>query len=367
MKIAFVHCWLLPGWAKNVLDHIIKQSTYTQATIFTLITKEYTQIIGKNSIQVITVFPKVINNFLLRITEKNIPIVSSLFDYRNLIVLYPLRSYILSRKIKKYNPDHIYISSFSWSKNINTFGIPTTLYLHSPMQYIRTHYDEYCKKITWRKGIIFKAITPRLRKRDQKPRKYTQTISNSQYTAQEAKSIYNLETIIQYPPIQLEIFRQPIPKEIHDYFIYSGRLVTFVKELDIIIQACNQTNTPLIIMGDGPDKTKLEKIAGNSIIFMPWIQDIHTRIQIIQKAQWSINIAKESFGITTMESLLLWVPVLWYNQWATPELVNDQSGILLDDKKIQTLVKALQQRNKKKYDRSAIQKNAEQTYKEYSA
>jgi len=38
-------------------------------------------------------------------------------------------------------------------------------------------------------------------------------------------------------------------------------------------------------MGDGPDKIKLEKIAGNSIIFMPWIQDIRTRIQIIQKAK----------------------------------------------------------------------------------
>lgn len=367
MKIAFVHCRLLPGWAKNVLEHIMQQQTYTQAKIFTLITREYKQNIWKNSIQVVTVFPKIINNFFLWITDKNIPILSSLFDYRNLIIGAPLRSYILSRKIKKYNPDSIYISSFAWSKNINTFGVPTTLYLHSPMQYIRTHYDEYCKKITGRKWIIFKAITPRLRKRDQKQRTYTQTIANSKYTAQEAKKIYNLITTIQYPIIQSEIFGQQIPTEIHDYFIYNGRLVTFVKELDIIIQACNQTNTPLIIMGDGPDKLKLEKIAGNSIIFMPWIQDISTRIQIIQKAQWCINIAKESFGITTMEALLLWVPVLGYNQWATSELVDNQSGILIDNKKIHTLTKALQQRNKKTYNRSAIQKKAEQTYKEYAA
>ncbi len=367
MKTAFVHCRLLPGWAKNVLEYIIQQQTYTQAKIFTLITKEYTQIIGKQSIQVVTVFPKIINDFFLWITEKNIPVLSALFDYRNLIVLYPLRSYILSKKIKKYNPNYIYISSFAWSKNIDTFGIWTTLYLHSPMQYIRTHYDEYCKKITWRKWIIFKTITPRLRNRDQKPRTYKKIIANSKYTSQEAKKIYNITTTVQYPPVQSELFEQVIPKEIHSYFIYSGRLVTFVKELDIIIQACNQTNTPLVIMWDGPDKLKLEKIAGDSIIFMPWIQDIHTRIQIIQKAQGCINIAKESFGISTMESLLLWVPVLGYNQWATPELVNEQSGILIKDKKIETLVKALQQRGKKTYNRSAIQKNAKQTYKEYSA
>lgn len=367
MKIAFVHCRLLPGWAKNVLEHIIQKEVYTQAKIFTLITKEYKQTIGKDSIQIITVFPKIINNFIVWITEKNIPILSSLFDYRNLIVLSPLRSYILSRKIRKYSPDHIYISSFAWSKNIDTFTIPTTLYLHSPMQYIRTHYHEYCKKIIWRKWIIFKIVTPRLRKRDQKPRNYTKAIANSKYTAQQAKKLYNLTTKIQYPYIQPEIFGHHIPQEIHDYFIYVWRLVIFVKELDIIIHACNQTNTPLIIMGDGPDKIKLEKIAGNSIIFMPWIQDIRTRIQIIQKAKWCINITKESFGISTMESLLLWVPVLGYNQWATPELVNNQSWILIDDKEIQTLVKTLQQREQKKYDRLIIQKNAEQTYTEYAA
>lgn len=366
MKIAFVHCRLLPGWAKNVLEQIIQQSTHNHATIFTLISREQTRTIQNKTYQVVTVFPQAINNWILDITEKNIPIISTLFDYRNLIIAAPLRSYILSRKIKKYNPDHIYISSFAWSKNINTFSIPTTLYLHSPMQYIRTHYDEYCKKIRWRKWVLFKAIVPFLKKRDQQPRIYTQAIANSKYTAEEAKKIYNLNMTIQYPPIQAEIYNQKIPQEIHDYFIYSWRIVTFVKELDIIVHACNQTNTPLLIMGDGPDKIKLEKIAGNSIIFIPWIQDIHARIQVIQKAKGSINIAKESFGISTMESLLLWVPVLGYNQWATPELVDNKSGILVNNKEIETIVQAIQQRNIKSFDRDYIQTQAKEIYKKYS-
>lgn len=366
MKTAFVHCRLLPGWAKNVLEQSIEQSSHTHAAIFTFISKEHTRTIQDKTYQIITVFPQTINDWILQITEKNIPILSTLFDYRNLIIIAPLRSYILSRKIRKYNPDNIYISSFAWSKNINTFSIPTTLYLHSPMQYIWTHYEEYCKKITWRKWILFKMIAPFLRKRDKKPRTYMQAIANSQYTAQEAKKIYNIDATIQYPPIQPEIFTQTIPEEIHDYFIYSWRLVTFVKELDIIIHACNQTNTPLLIMGDGPDKIKLEKIAGNSIIFIPWIQDAHARIQVIQKAKWSINIAKESFGISTMESLLLWVPVLGYNQWAAPELVDHKSGILIENKEVTTITQALEQRETKSFDRNYIQTQATKIYKKYS-
>gem|GEM_PF-5935295 len=40
--------------------------------------------------------------------------------------------------------------------------------------------------------------------------------------------------------------------------------------------------------------------------------------------------------------------------------------MLLDDKNREALIKALQNREQKKYDRSTIQKNAEQVYKTYS-
>jgi glycosyltransferase involved in cell wall biosynthesis len=121
-----------------------------------------------------------------------------------------------------------------------------------------------------------------LRKWDSKPRTYDKVISNSRYTQQQAKKIYNIDTIIQYPQIHEKILKTESNVEHHNYFIYTGRLVTFVKEVDKIIQACNQTQTPLIIMGDGPDKEKLQYIAGETIIFLPRIHDINQRIQLIQ-------------------------------------------------------------------------------------
>ena len=72
--------------------------------------------------------------------------LSSIFDYRNLIVFYPLFMKILSRKIKKRKPDEVQISSFAIAKNIDPIEVPTSLYLHSPMQYIRSHYEEYLGK-----------------------------------------------------------------------------------------------------------------------------------------------------------------------------------------------------------------------------
>jgi hypothetical protein len=71
--------------------------------------------------------------------------------------IYPLLMSILSKKIQKEHPNHILISSFAVAKNINqarqkfkiqnpTFKI--SLYLHSPMQYIRSHHEEYTGKLT---------------------------------------------------------------------------------------------------------------------------------------------------------------------------------------------------------------------------
>jgi glycosyltransferase involved in cell wall biosynthesis len=68
------------------------------------------------------------------------------------------------------------------------------------------------------------------------------------------------------------------------------------------------------MMGSGPDETYLKSIAGPSIIFIGRIKDIDEKIKIISKAKGLINLTKESYGIGTVEALLLGVPVFGYAQ-----------------------------------------------------
>jgi hypothetical protein len=115
-------------------------------TVFSDCTKLTTK---HHTLDVVTALPKWINNLFLRCSRHHVPGISRLFDYRNLMFFYPSLMKVLSRKIKKYHPDHITISSFAIAKNITPIsGVKTTLYLHSPMQYIWTHYDEYKVKLT---------------------------------------------------------------------------------------------------------------------------------------------------------------------------------------------------------------------------
>ncbi|MBQ7616511.1 hypothetical protein IJS64_00540 [bacterium] len=68
--------------------------------------------------KIIQTLPKWINRIFLYCTKRKIKVLSSIFDYRNLMVFYPELMKLLSKKIKKWNPDEIQISSFAIAKNI---------------------------------------------------------------------------------------------------------------------------------------------------------------------------------------------------------------------------------------------------------
>ena len=157
---------------------------------------------------------------------------------------------LLSRKMRKFSPDKVVISSFAIGKNINIpFGSTTKLYLHSPMQYIRSHKDEYLEKFTGRKKKLFKFLIPRLQKRDKQFTQFDEIIFNSKYTQRLAKEIYGMEGKVQYPKIHDTFYYAGINLQPQEYFVCVGRLVSFVRECDLIIKAFNQLKLPLLMIG----------------------------------------------------------------------------------------------------------------------
>jgi glycosyltransferase involved in cell wall biosynthesis len=70
-----------------------------------------------------------------------------------------------------------------------------------------------------------------------------------------------------------------------------------------------------------------------------------------------INLTKESFGMGTAEALLMGVPVIWYADGATPELVDEESGILLEKKSVKNLISALETFQTTHWDRKTISEN----------
>lgn len=363
MKQAFVNCWIMPWWVQNVLIDLIQSEKFTEAKVFTLFSDKKSLTTSKWNIDIVTALPVFLNNLFIKFSKKS-GILWSILDYRNLIFFYPYLTKILSQKITKYWAPKVTISSFAVAKNLqfchkdyNWIYKPITqLYLHSPMQYIRSHYKEYSQKIQWYKSKIFQYIVPKLKKRDLNYNQYDKVHFNSQYTQDLAEKLYNIQWEVRYPKID-ENFYTDINLEPQNYYVYVWRLVKFVKELDKIIKLFNQTKEHLIIIWSGPDEKYLKSIAHWNIIFVWRIQDIKEKQKIIKNAKWMINITKESFGICTVEWLLSGLPIFAYNDWASPELIDHNSWILVPDKTHKTLVEEFQKFTQHKWDRKLIQNN----------
>ncbi len=388
MKIAFVHDRIVhEWWAEMVLRDLVSTSVFDDAKIFVLFSIHKKLIVNseqwiekkittsfatprndKIELDIITALPIRLNNIFIYFNTRKIPILSALFDYRNLMFWFPVLCRMLRKKIERYNADEILISSFAAAKNIikdtsSLFPSPyslspkVTLYLHSPMQYIRENYEENVKKFSFPIKQLYQFATTYLRPRDKKSRHYDVVLCNSNYTAKLAKQLYGLEWQVSYPIVDKLFFNEPVEVISKEYFVFVWRIQKYVREIWTIIDACNQTHSSLVVIWDWPDMDYAKSIAWPTIIFVWRIDDVSEKVAIMKHAKWLINIAKESFGLGTAEALCLWVPVLGYNWWATPELVDESNWVLIDDKST-NIVEWIEEFCGKEFDRKKIAEDA---------
>lgn len=114
-----------------------------QTLIFTMLSSyDAIQIAGQRY-RLVSALPRWIVSFFDRFRHHQIPFFSKLFDYRNLMVIWPYLVYRLSKQIAQYQVDHIVVSSFAVVKNITIQSSikHRVLYMHSPCMYVYNHYN----------------------------------------------------------------------------------------------------------------------------------------------------------------------------------------------------------------------------------
>lgn len=268
-------------------------------------------------------------------------------DPRWLMPFYPLLMKRLSKQIRDFDPDIVYISSFSVAKNIDV-DCKKVFYCHSPMQYIWDVHDEYVDSfggglVDTIKKKIFIDRSKRLRLRDRKYTHFDAIYANSSYTQWLIRDIYGQESELLQPEIDTSYLPVSTWYEPGSYYLFMGRLVRFSKHVDMIIEACNELWVHLAVAWTWPDEEYLRSIAWPSISFAGYISDSNIKYSLLAWAKALINITKESYGIVTAEAVDLWVPVIGYNQWATPSLVWADS-VLLDEQSSVSLIAALEKK-----------------------
>jgi glycosyltransferase involved in cell wall biosynthesis len=208
--------------------------------------------------------------------------------------------------------DLVISSSYAVAKGVLTGPDQLHLsYVHSPMRFAWDMQHQYLREAGIGRGAkswIARLILHRMRLWDARTALGVDAYAaNSHHIAQRIKKTYGRDAEVIYPPVQVP--EQPATFEKQDYFLTASRLVP-CKNVEAIVEAFRQLPCDrLVVAGDGPERARLEQIAGPNVQFVGFVQDPELR-RLMRDAAAFISAAEDNFGIAPIEAQGQGTPVI---------------------------------------------------------
>ena len=258
--------------------------------------------------------------------------------------------------------DLVLSSSGAEAKSIHTG--PNTLhicYCHSPTQYYWNRYDEYLahpgfpKGTNWIARYALKLLVAPLRRWDRNAaHRPSLMIANSTHTQEMIRKYYKRESVVIFPPVDIDRFKLRGTPPTRHGFVTAGRQTPY-KRIDLAVAACNELKVPLVVIGNGPEHKKLEKMANRNITFLTAVseEDIAKHFQSSLAFIFPTNV--EDFGVTAVEAMAAGTPVIAYKKGGPQDyVVPNKTGLLFEKQTVNSLVKTLQGFNPNRFDAQKI-------------
>ena len=261
--------------------------------------------------------------------------------------------------------DLVLSSSGAEAKGVKTGpGTVHISYCHSPTHYYWIRYDEYLERpgfprgLNWLARLGLKLFVGPLQRWDrhaaQQPDYF---IANSTHTQEMIKKYYGRDSEVIFPPVEIERFRQKSSAgagpPVRHGFVVAGRQTPY-KRFDLAIEACNELKVPLVVIGDGPDRRRLEKLAGRSVTFLTNVNDAEIAGHF-QSALGFIMPNMDDFGIVAVEALAAGTPIIAYNRGGARDyVIPGKTGLFFEKQTVKQLVAALETALGKNFDHAAV-------------
>lgn len=340
MRVALVHDYLNQyGGAEKVLEAFTE--IFPDAPIFTLIH-------NPKKVQDIFSNKKIHTSFL-----QKIPFAKS--KHRIFPPLMPLAV----EKFDLSDYDLILSDSASFAKGVITkSGAPHICYCHTPTRYIWDDSHKYIKDFSISK--IAKFFIPfflnyiRLWDREAACR-VDKFICNSKFVAERIKKYYKREAEVIYPPVDVNKFG--LGGKSDNYFLIVGRMLPY-KRFDIAIEAFNELEIPLKIIGSGPERKKLKKKAKWNIEFLGEVPNNDLK-KYYQSCQALIFPQEEDFGIVALEAMACGRPVIAYKSGGALEsIIEGRTGVFFNKQTVSSLMEAVKTFNPQNFNPREIYQHA---------
>lgn len=325
MKIALVHDWLT-GFrgGEQVLLSLCR--LYPEATLFTLVHRPGSQ-------------PEEIERMAIRTSfVQRLPL--ALRFYRQYLPLLPAAI----ERLDLRGFDLVISSSHCVAKGVLVpAGARHVCYCHTPMRYVWDMYQDYFgpRQLGFFSRLVIPHITSYLRLWDRLSSDRVDFFAaNSANVARRIGRHYRRGAEVIHPPVDVEIFSPGPVESAGSYYLLVSALSPY-KHVELAIEAFNRSGAELRIVGFGPERRRLSRLAGPSIKFLDTLP-LDQLVEQYRGCRAFVYPAEEDFGLALVEAQACGRPVVAFGRGGALESVVDgKTGILFPEQTADSLLAAV--------------------------
>ncbi len=208
----------------------------------------------------------------------------------------------------KIDADVVVVSSTGWAHGFRTTG-PSIVYCHSPARWIYQSEAYLGDKPPWLVTSILSILKPFLRWWDRRAAKQSgDYIANSTVVRKRILDAYGKQAIVVPAPhlVDPEGPSQSVAAldewlDGSDYYLCVSRLLPY-KNVDAIVEALRaRPDRKLVIVGAGPEESRLRSMAPAQVRFLQALSDAQMRA-VYTGCSALIAASYEDFGLTPVEA-----------------------------------------------------------------
>ena len=308
MSIGIVHDWFpVIGGGERVVEQLVK--TFPDCEIYALF-----DFLSQQERE------ELVDNRVIHTSRLNqLPKVQAYYRYLLLQC---------TRAVERFDMtghDVVISSSAALAKGVITApGQPHIAYIHSPARYAWDLTHEYLESLQGPLGPLKRHLAHNMMHKfriwDQRtPPLIDAMVANSNFIAKRIEKVYRRQAMVIYPPVNTDDFT-PIDTPKEEFYLTASRLVPY-KRIDLIARAfAKMPDKKLVVIGDGPDREKIENLATKNIDILGY-QDFDVLVSHMQRAKAFVFAAMEDFGIVPVEAQACGTPVIALGHGGTAETV----------------------------------------------
>jgi glycosyltransferase involved in cell wall biosynthesis len=181
-------------------------------------------------------------------------------------------------------------------------------------------------------------------------------IAISRVVQDRIKRVWNRDSELIYPPVDVD--QIPLSRQDDGFFLVASRLLGY-RRIDVAVRACTTLGRRLVVVGDGPERGRLEAMAGPTVTFLGRV-DRATLLDQFARCHAYIVPGTEDFGIAPVEAMAAGKPVVALRAGGAVETVDEGvTGVFFDEPSAGSLANAIGELDRTSFDPPRLRERAE--------